>query len=165
MLRAMNKISLVVQEVREEEGLGLLVSHTCTTLHLQQTEEGGWRTDRQINWNCHPLSILPAGPYILALSADTLEIRWGNSIRFFSTLKRSNLFFIAQNHNWNASCKTIIIIVINYLPPRSNVNGTLLQTLNLPKLQFLSAKEDLYFTTTKQVSKGYNLLCDFYFLL
>ena len=41
------------------------------------------------------------------------------------------------------------------MPPRSNVNGTLLQTLNLPKLQFLSAKEDLYFTTTKQVSKEY----------
>ena len=44
------------------------------------------------------------------------------------------------------------------MPPRSNVNGTLLQTLNLPKLQFLSAKEDLYFTTTKQVSKEYILL-------
>ena len=47
------------------------------------------------------------------------------------------------------------------MPPRSNVNGTLLQTLNLPKLQFLSAKEDLYFTTTKQVSKDNWLLSEF----
>ena len=65
--------------MREEERLGLLLSHTCTTLYLHQTDQGGgWTTDRQINWNCHPLTIVPAGPYIIALSADTLEIRWEN---------------------------------------------------------------------------------------
>ena len=63
------------QELREEESLELVVSHSSTTLHLHQGQEGDWRTYREIHWNCRPLSVLPAFPYILAVSADTLEIR------------------------------------------------------------------------------------------
>lgn len=34
--------------------------------------------------------------------------------------------------------------------PRSPVTGTLLHTLNLPRLLLISSKDDIYFTTTKQ---------------
>ena len=81
--------------MREEERLGLLLSHTCTTLYLHQTDLGeGWARDRQINWNCHPLTVLPAGPYILALSADTLEIRREN---LFSNLERQSCLYCTES--------------------------------------------------------------------
>ena len=35
---------------------------------------------------------------------------------------------------------------------RSPINGSLLQTLNLPKLNLIASKEDIFFTTTKVVS-------------
>ena len=60
-------------------------------------QDTGWTVTRELQWNCQPVSVVPAYPYILAMSVDTLEVR-------------------------------------------SQVNGTLLQTLNLPKLKFLSSK-------------------------
>jgi CNH domain len=35
---------------------------------------------------------------------------------------------------------------------RSPINGSLLQTLNMPKLNLIASKEDIFFTTTKVVS-------------
>jgi hypothetical protein len=35
---------------------------------------------------------------------------------------------------------------------RSPINGSLLQTLTLPKLNLIASKEDIFFTTTKVVS-------------
>ena len=57
----------------------------------------------------------------------------------------------------------IIALSSDSMEIRSPVNGSLLQTLNLPKLKLLSSKEDIYFTTTKQVLKqiiklSFNLL-------
>ena len=95
------------QELWEDNIMELLVTHSCTSVFLQEVD-GAWQSSREISWNCQPVSVVPAFPYIIALSTDSIEIR-------------------------------------------SPVNGTLLQTLNLPKLQLLSSKEDIFFTTTKQV--------------
>jgi len=106
------------QELWEDDLLQLVLTHNCTSSILQKqlqspagcsppTSPAGWEMVRQLSWSCHPLTVVPVYPYILAMSLDTMEVR-------------------------------------------SQVNGTLLQTLNLPKLTFLSAKEDIYLTTTKQ---------------
>ena len=100
------------QELWEDDRMELLVTHSCTSVFLREVD-GIWQSSREIQWNCQPVSVVPAFPYILALSADSMEIR-------------------------------------------SPVNGTLLQTLNLPKLKLLSSKDDIYFTTTKQVHKSGN---------
>ena len=97
-----------LQELWEDDLLQLVLTHNCTSSILQKqlqspagcsppTSPAGWEMVRQLSWSCHPLTVVPVYPYILAMSLDTMEVR-------------------------------------------SQVNGTLLQTLNLPKLTFLSAK-------------------------
>jgi len=103
-------IPTVAQELWEDNRMELLVTHSCTSVFMHEVD-GLWQSNRKINWNCQPVSVVMAFPYIIALSADSMEIR-------------------------------------------SPANGSLLQTLNLPKLKLLSFKEDIYFTTTKQ---GYNV--------
>ena len=47
------------------------------------------------------------------------------------------------------------------LQVRSSVNGSLLQTLNLPKLALITAKDDIFFTTTKLVTTVQNIFINY----
>lgn len=99
-------VPTAAHELWEDDRMELLVTYSCTSLVLVE-DAGEWASSREIQWNCQPQSIVPAFPYLLAMSADTVEIR-------------------------------------------SPVTGTLLHTLNLPRLTLISSKDDIFFTTTKQ---------------
>ena len=88
-----------LQEIRDDDTEQLVLTHNCTSVFLQQScsNPADWEIMRELQWNCQPVSMIPVYPYILAMSADNLEVR-------------------------------------------SQVNGTLLQTLNMPKLKCLTYK-------------------------
>ena len=51
---------------------GFEVLNELSNKHFLREVDGSWQSTREINWNCQPVSIVPAFAYIIALS---MEIR------------------------------------------------------------------------------------------
>lgn len=86
----------------------LILGNVLDTCHFQKLNESGTNctsTNFDFHWNSAPTDIVCAFPYVIAFTANTMEIR----------------------------------LV---------VNGNLIHTMSMPKLQLITSKNDIYFATT-----------------